>query len=161
MILIEKNLITKEACEFLKNIALQNEDKATPFRDIHTLNLKKFNLAFANKINNYLTNFLGMRGITAYPELMQVTIWKQNSKHDLHYDTTRDSTNLTSITYLNDDYKGGETAFDNGIIIKPEVGKTVFFDGKDYLHGVNPIIEGQRYVMAIWYTSDLNSIIFE
>ena len=161
MILIEKNLIIKEACEFLKNTALQNEDKATPFRDIHTLDLNKINFDYSNKINNYLTNFLGIRGIIAYPELMQLTIWKKNSKHNLHYDVTRDSTNLTSITYLNDDYKGGETVFDNGIVIKPEVGKTVFFDGKDYLHGVNSIIEGQRYVMAIWYTSDLNSIIFQ
>jgi len=77
----------------------------------------------------------------------------------MHFDEARESTNLTSITYLNEGYLGGETAFDNGVIIKPKIGKTVFFDGKKYLHGVNPVTKGKRFVLAIWYTYDLDSII--
>ena len=161
MILIEKNLIAVDACESLKEIAIANENDFQPWRDIHTRDLDLLSVPFSNKLNSYLTNFLGMRGIVAYAELMQLTIWKKNSKQIMHYDETRDTTNLTSITYLNEDFTGGETVFDNGVVVKPEVGKTVFFNGKDYLHGVNPIIEGVRYVMAIWYTSDLNSIIFK
>ena len=161
MILIEKNLITKDACKSLKEIAIKNENDFEPWRDILTRDIDLLSDPFSHKLNNYLTNFLGMRGIVAYAELMQLTIWKKNSKQIMHYDQTRDTTNLTSITYLNQDFTGGETIFDNGVVVKPEVGKTLFFNGKDYLHGVNPIIEGVRYVMAIWYTSDLNSIIFK
>ena len=159
MILIEQNLFDKNICESLIKLTVENEEKATPFRDIKVIDLIDIDPIFTKKIINYFTNFLGKRGITAYPEKIEITIWEINSKHDMHFDMARDSTNLTSITYLNEDYLGGETIFENGIIVKPEIGKTVFFDGKKYLHGVSPITEGKRYVLPIWYTSDINSII--
>ena len=159
MILIEESLFNKDICNSLVRLAIDNEQKARPFRDIKVFDLKDVNHIFTKKLINYFSNFLGKRGIIAYPEKIEITIWEINSKQDMHLDGARDTTNLTSITYLNDDYLGGETIFKNGIIVKPEIGKTVFFDGKKYLHGVSPITKGKRYVLAIWYTSDLNSII--
>lgn len=159
MILIEQNLFNKDICDSLIRLTDLNKENAEAFRDINLIHLVNYDQTFAKKLINFITNFLGSRGVTAYPETIQITIWKENSKQDMHFDITRESTNLTSITYLNEDYLGGETVFDNGIVIRPEIGKTVFFDGKKYLHGVNPIIQGTRYVLAIWYTSDLESII--
>ena len=153
MILIEESILNEDACNFLIKTAIENEGKAEPFRDIKLLQLKDFDHIFTKKLINYLTNFLGKKGITAYPERIEITIWEINSKQGMHFDEARASTNLTSITYLNQDYLGGETIFDNGVVIKPEIGKTVFFDGKKYLHGVSPITKGKRYVLAIWYLS--------
>ena len=158
MILIEQNLFDKNICESLIKCVLENEKKLAPFRDIKVINLIDIHPIFTKKLVNYFANFLGQRGITAYPEKIEITVWEKNSKHGMHFDSNRDSTCLTSITYLNEDYLGGETIFENGIVVKPEIGKTVFFDGRKYRHGVSPILEGKRFALPIWYTSDLNSI---
>lgn len=159
MILIEEDFLNKEACQYLTKLSITKEEEAVPFRDINILLLQEYDLPFTKKIVSYTTNFLGKRGVTAFPERIEITIWKENSKQNMHFDEVRESTNLTSITYLNEGYLGGETAFDNGVIIKPKIGKTVFFDGKKYLHRVNPVTKGKRFVLAIWYTYDLDSII--
>ena len=61
-----------------------------------------------------------------------------------------------SITYLNDDFVGGEIYFPNkdfSPVIKP--GMTVFFPGTlEYLHGVREVTEGVRYTCASFYTTD-------
>lgn len=61
--------------------------------------------------------------------------------------------NISSITYLNDDYEGGETEFSCGLIVKPEVGKTVVFPSNwCYPHQGRKIIKGIKYlyVLHIW-----------
>jgi predicted 2-oxoglutarate/Fe(II)-dependent dioxygenase YbiX len=156
MIIIEDPFLGEENCKYLKGIAIQNEKEAAPFRDIHILNLLSLNNKMSVKLSMLLSNYLAFKNIIAYPELMQLTIWPKNSKQHLHFDETRDSTVLTSITYLNDDYEGGETYFENGVVIKPEMGKTVFFDGMKYKHGVNPVTKGKRFVLATWYTDNIN-----
>ena len=78
--------------------------------------------------------------------------------HIDEYDTARMTAinNFTSIfiecaalTYLNDDYEGGEIYFpDYDIIIKPEPGELIFFPGSEhYMHGVKKVTSGNRYVM--------------
>ena len=111
MILIEEDFLNKEVSQSLINIALAKEHEAVPFRDIHVIELPKYDLPFTRKIISYLTNFLGLRGVTAFPEKIEITIWKENSKQKMHFDQARKSTNLTSITYLNEEYLGGETVF--------------------------------------------------
>jgi hypothetical protein len=60
---------------------------------------------------------------------------------------------LTSITYLNDDFDGGQTEFFDGDIITPEAGKTLVFPsfwlfphrGREVVCGVKKIL-----VMHVW-----------
>ena len=158
MILIDNDLVNLDICDLLKNLAIKNKHIALPFRDIHVLILKELNSQLTRSLGAYLTSFLGSKGMALYPELIQLTLWEKGSKQDMHFDNSRETTKLTSITYLNDDFDGGETYFEKGLIIKPEKGKTIFFDGKRYLHGVKPLENNPRYVMAIWYTSDINYI---
>jgi hypothetical protein len=158
MILIEENFFDLQACDYLKNLAIANKEKAKPFRDIHTLELPDLDNVISKKIGAFLINFLSKKNIDAFPELMQITLWQKNSTQGMHLDEERSTTNLTSILYLNDDYEGGETYFENGVIIKPKKGKIVFFDGKKYPHGVHPLKNNNRYVLAVWYTDNLNFI---
>lgn len=53
------------------------------------------------------------------------------------------------MTYLNDDYEGGEIYFpDYDLIIKPEVGELILFPGTDrYIHGVKNVTKGNRLVI--------------
>ena len=60
---------------------------------------------------------------------------------------------LTSITYLNDDYIGGETEFSNGLVITPESGKTLVFPSFwAFPHKGREIVEGEKLilVMHVW-----------
>lgn len=60
------------------------------------------------------------------------------------------------VYYLNDDYEGGEIYFPNqNIEIKPKLNTLVFFPGTlEFLHGVNPIINGIRYTLTSFWTFD-------
>lgn len=60
---------------------------------------------------------------------------------------------LASITYLNDDFEGGETEFSCGIIIKPEVGKTLVFPANwCFPHRGKVVTKGTKYIYVshIW-----------
>jgi predicted 2-oxoglutarate/Fe(II)-dependent dioxygenase YbiX len=58
---------------------------------------------------------------------------------------------MSSILYLNDDYEGGETNYEDGTIFKPKKGRLLFFDGKYHKHGVNKVRNNIRYTVATWY----------
>ena len=74
-------------------------------------------------------------------------------KFDWHSDNTASSKSfpgqrqITSITYLNDDYIGGETEFYKGPLIKPEKGKTLIFPANIcFRHRGKEVIEGCKYI---------------
>ena len=56
----------------------------------------------------------------------------------------------TSILYLNDDYKGGETVVGDKVI-KPKKGKIILFEGNKIKHQVLQIRSGIRYTNPTWY----------
>ena len=81
---------------------------------------------------------------------------KRNDKghyHKFHKDMARPDTILSSIVYLNDEFQGGHTIFEDGTSIAPVPGRMVIFDGMQYLHGASQNIGGFRYTIPIWYKS--------
>jgi len=70
-----------------------------------------------------------------------------------HQDQGVSSRVLSTVTYLNDNYRGGEIEFVNSKVkIKPEAGSIIFFPSNFlYVHEVYPITEGSRYSMPHWY----------
>lgn len=66
-----------------------------------------------------------------------------------HCDSYDGDTDLafSMISYLNNDYSGGEIVFpDHNISIKPEEGSLLIFPSQEpYLHKVNDIVSGERY----------------
>jgi len=89
----------------------------------------------------------------------EVVFWSEGNYQNCHVDDADPNTVFTSISYLNDDYVGGKTFIENEFEITPRVGRTVFFYGMDYPHGVNKIVEGNRYTLPIWYNK-LSSTLF-
>lgn len=77
--------------------------------------------------------------------------WPPGANQDMHFDTAKQRTIFTSITYLNTDYDGGNTKILNDISIVPKVGRTSYFDGMNYMHGVTTVENGSRYTLPIWY----------
>ena len=57
---------------------------------------------------------------------------------------------FAAMLYLNDDFEGGHTLFEQ-YDIKPEVGKLVIFSNSQLLHHVSKVEEGERFVLSFWY----------
>ena len=77
-----------------------------------------------------------------------------HSYHPYHYDSAKTDTILASVTYLNDDYRGGETIMSDGTIIPPKVGRLLIFNGMKYEHGHTMTNSGYRYTIAMWYRKE-------
>ena len=80
--------------------------------------------------------------------------WIEDPKKP-HYSSHRV---YSSILYLNNNFKGGETYFpEHNYSIEPKSGKLTFYtSGAKHIHGVKKVTSGTRYTLATWYTKDLN-----
>ena len=70
-----------------------------------------------------------------------------------HHDRARPTTTGASITYINDDYIGGHTIVE-GVDVQPLTGRTVYFDGMEFRHGVSNVLKRDRYTISMWYGKD-------
>jgi hypothetical protein len=71
-----------------------------------------------------------------------------------HVDTlSSEGNHIASVYYINDDYTGGEIDFpDHNLTIKPKANSLIIFPGNEnYVHGVNKIIDNDRYSSAMWF----------
>ena len=104
-------------------------------------------------VNNTAVNFFG---INTFIEVAQIVKWPVGSNQLPHYDEARELTTFTSLTYLNDDFEGGQTNFTTeNLVVIPKVGRTILFDGKRFEHEVKKITDGIRYTLALWYSSNV------
>ena len=158
MILIEEDFLNYQTCDELIRMYQNSESSFETFRDIYVKNLFYIDRKASLQMGIIFTSYLAARGVQVYPELIQAVIWPEEATQAIHIDKARTTTALTSITYLNDNFEGGETYFENGISVKPKKGKTVFFDGMKYPHGVHPVRNGKRFVLANWYSKDIENL---
>ena len=57
---------------------------------------------------------------------------------------------FAAMLYLNDDFEGGHTLFEQ-YDIKPEVGKLIVFSNSQLLHYVSKVEDSERFVLSFWY----------
>lgn len=105
--------------------------------------------------------------VEVYPHFTDLVLWRKGRKMPLHKDNGYgESTSslfprhFSSVTYLNDDFVGGETIIKDVDTIryesKPKIGSVVIFTSDERcLHGVNEVISGTRLTMPIWFTKNL------
>jgi len=163
MILIDPDLIHPIVCEelvdiFKRNKHLQEEYNLSVMMDLNKIQGEDYITVkkAATIIERSVSKTFGIMFI----EYAQIVMWPLGSSMDLHYDDGRKSTNLVSITNLNDNYMGGETYIkQENITIVPRTGKTISFDGMKYMHRVNEVISNCRYTLIMWYTRDISQAI--
>jgi hypothetical protein len=149
--LIKDEFISKDNCKKLIKLYKNNKNKVKKFRNVFPLALdinKDLNVELINKIH-YVSAIINNSVI----DWAQIVYWPKGSFQNLHLDNASKETTLSSICYLNDGFKGGQTYFEDGTIFSPKTGRALFFDGKYYLHGVKEVLSKDRYVLAIWYKS--------
>lgn len=87
-------------------------------------------------------------------DLRNIPLKKYNTGQGMgpHYDGQDGDTNLrySMVTYLNDDYEGGELHFRNqNITIKPKAGSLVLFPSQQpYEHESKPVTKGEKYMFT-------------
>ena len=151
--LIYDNLLTEDECNFAINFYKENEKFAKKFRDVYPLELLKNDPRVHHlklKLNETSKDF------NAEIDWFEIVKWPIGAYQDLHFDNTSEETILSSITYLNDNFDGGQTFFEDGTIFKPIKGRGLFFDGQYHRHGVSKVLNNTRYVVAAWYKKKLD-----
>ena len=95
-----------------------------------------------------------------YFENIEIVKYPTGSSKGFHFDTSVKERTAASITYINDDYIGGQTVAD-GVSVHPIAGRTFYFYGKNYKHNVMNVIKGTRYTLSIWYGKNERSVLYE
>lgn len=146
---IVDDFITSNEINLLLNFYKENNNYTFKHGSTYPLSIDSYFFELRNKINMFF------KPIDICIDWWQVVHWPINSFQDLHYDNTDKKTTLSSILYLNNNFNGGETYFEEGTIISPKLNRCLIFDGKKYKHGVNKINKGDRYTLAIWYKNNI------
>ena len=95
-------------------------------------------------------------------EFTDIVLWNENKSMPLHKDNGyNEFSNLklrkiTTVTYINDDFIGGETFIKNetgkDYISKPKTGSIVMLlSDETNSHGVNKILCGKRLTLPMWF----------
>ena len=126
------------------------------------------------KFKNYLISYRDVLTLlvseeyekTLYPTHSDMVLWNEGDFMTPHVDngsrgTEQDKSVLgcreySAVTYLNDDFEGGET-FVYGYTNKPLSGSVIVFPSA-YEHGVNKVIKGKRVTFAMWFTQNNTKI---
>jgi predicted 2-oxoglutarate/Fe(II)-dependent dioxygenase YbiX len=101
-----------------------------------------------------------------YPETVILTAIGAGGRHNRHADNCRQNErgdwvanhapqrDMSAIYYLNDEFEGGEIAFERAqFVVKPRRGLLLAFPSDaDHVHEVLPVRSGVRYTMPVWFT---------
>ncbi len=103
-----------------------------------------------------------------YPHFTDIVLWRKGRHMNRHRDDGWTDAEVymrqrayTTITYLNDNFTGGETfiASENGDYLnKPKKGSVVILKSTpENAHGVNAITSGYRITLPIWFTRNYDN----
>ena len=161
MFIILPEHIPSNICSEMIDVYENNKHSAKVWRNTKPLLLENISnqeeLNRCKRVIKYVNNTaVSFFGRDTYIELAEIVKWPTGSYQPYHTDNTRQSTTFTSVTYLNDNFEGGETEFTTeNFSVKPKVGRSILFDGKRFEHGVKKITEGVRYTFALWYSNNI------
>ena len=158
---IKDNFISSSDCDFIVNFHKENFTRLTS-RFIKTYNkteIIRVNhlLSEPDHCPNLIKKLIADATVhiktidkEAFVNYTEIVKWPEGESQDAHIDF--DWHPYTSILYLNDDYKGGQTKVDDKII-QPKKGRIITFKGSKLTHEVLKITKGDRYTVPIWYST--------
>lgn len=151
LILIHDNSISKDECDHL--IQFFETDGPCPTGTWLDYEFRRVTISSDKNTRDIVLKVAEKSGYDV--DWCEIVRRPPGSNHPKHFDVGKERTVFSSITYLNDDFTGGETYFVNDFEVKPKTGRTLYFDGKHYEHGVNEVKDSIRYTLAIWYKKNV------
>ena len=169
------NFLSKENCNELVKYFKNNTHKCRSLEhplfnnrtisvnDVDSLKCQKILRVFEFKVTQAVSKLHDCKSYV-FMEYWDIVHWDAGMEMGAHRDNQYDphtdlsARHYTAICYLNDDYSGGSTFFsEENKECTPETGKLVTFKS-EVEHGVNKVISGDRYTLAMWFTRDENKI---
>jgi hypothetical protein len=173
------NFITQDELKLLADFYLRDEEltnntaRAIVQADFNT-EISLWVKAYTSRVSNKIVESCGLDVDDMCGTALRN--WYPGEKQDPHSDCEavflRDAANggftmtainnfssifieYAALTYLNDDYEGGEIYFpDYDLEIKPLPGELIFFPGtQHYIHGVREVVSGNRYALMTFFTT--------
>jgi hypothetical protein len=136
-------------------------DRQCSWDILHKINIQVYNIIdkYILKMKQYLETSFNVGLSTRPPVIIK---WRPGMEQRPHADKqTNDGRpnpfptyDINSLFYYNDDFEGGELYYpDHDLVVKPNPGLAVAHPGDiNYLHGVKPLISGERYTTPSFYT---------
>lgn len=89
--------------------------------------------------------------------------WKPGSYGSLHIDDQNPEPFIeySTVIYLNDEFEGGKIFFPKKLFeYQPKKYSAVFFksEGAEWIHGISPVENGERYVLLYMHTTNLDEV---
>lgn len=173
---IIENIASKEECEKIVNYVdeanlweMANHD-FWHNRVVNARTIAKYNkeiaellISIRDRMKKQIIQRLDLKQ-EIYPDLLQVVKWPIGYSQPPHADAANlDGTDnglswrdFGSIVYLNDNFEGGETFYENfNLTIVPEAGNMIVHSGDIlHAHGVKEIKGDIRYTIAVFWSFD-------
>jgi hypothetical protein len=136
-------------------------DRQCSWDILERINIEVYNIVdkYIQKMKQFLEQSFNVGLSTRPPVIIK---WRPGMEQRPHADKqTNDGKpnpfptyDINSLFYYNDNFKGGELYYpDHDLVIAPEPGLAVAHPGDvNYLHGVKPVISGERYTTPSFYT---------
>lgn len=137
--------------DLMEDLKLKNELSNDQNDNTHRL-YNSDNPILMDFVKKYSKKFINQRNLYVTANL--VALYEKGAFMKLHRDVTDESEVVSTVIYLNDEYEGGEISFPevgDGYTYKPEKYELVYFP-TPYLHGVNTVTSGTKYIITISYT---------
>jgi len=141
----------KSLIDLMNNLKLKNELMSERGDGTYRL-YNSDNPILMNFVTKYSKKFIGERDLYVTENL--VAFYQEGAFMKVHKDMEGDREIVSTVIYLNDEYTGGELSFpeiENGYFYTPKKYELVHFP-TPFLHGVNPVKSGKRYIITISYT---------
>ena len=164
---IYKDILTQEdlrnALNFIKEY--EEDNRLIPFDDNNFVK----SVPYPSEHNEFMSKYSEI-SIQKHKEInnldhdiytckMVFCLWNPGSHAGPHIDNHYgyEFLKYSTVIYLNNDFEGGEIYFPNlGFIHSPKENEMITFPsvGNEYIHGVQPILSGKRYSIALWHTDE-------
>ena len=171
LIYIEENYITPEECEEFIKLSKDNQ-KPIPYGDptrggdtyLTNVEWKNHGASYHGGDIDVVVPSLENKVVTSVNKLCEsfdneinldyvgVVRWPVGTFMKPHVDDNNihNPDVFAAMLYLNDDFEGGHTLFEQ-YDIKPEVGKLIVFSNSQLLHYVSKVEDSERFVLSFWY----------
>lgn len=146
---IEHNFLSPEECEAIIGFYQVFAHEAFHYETNNTFPIDLKNHSELDGVHDRVLSLAQSLGQKPYRlDNHELVKWVPTSKMGLHKDFTHDD--WSAILYLNDNFFGGNTLFEGNLRVSPQRGTIIMFNGCNLLHGVDPVLNGDRYTMAYW-----------
>jgi len=152
MIYVVDNFLDTASADMLLSHFTKHCHKASSYENTFTLDVNNKNIKLIDFCISEVTKICNdLEDNKVICSLAQIVKWPEGSNKLDHVDPSDDV--FAAVIFLNDDFDGGETAFETGEI-QPSKGECLIFKNGQLKHSVKTVKNGHRYTLSMWFKKD-------